>query len=123
MKPLNNLNNVERAKLLFELFPDEMPGLMECIKVIAGTIISNPDKLKRQWNGQILTADFWLQLSTDASKRIEKNKKKLLKNSRRFSDQLFDGYNALFAVHCLQEYGKTDECNVPFKHAIVMLFP
>lgn len=32
MKPLSNLSNVERAKLLHELFPDEIPAILEYVK-------------------------------------------------------------------------------------------
>lgn len=122
MKALDKLNNVERAKLLFELFPEEIPALIQCIKAIAETICNDPEKLKQNWNGQMLTADFWIELAKDTMQRIEKNGDVLLKSSRRFSDQLFDGYNALFSAHCLQQYSKQDECNGQFRNAVEMLF-
>lgn len=122
MKQLEQLNNVERAKLLFELLPQQIPGFVHCMKAIAEIICNDPEKLKQQWDGQILTADFWIELAKDAKSRIEKNEKELLKNSRRFSDQLFDGYNALFAVHCLQEYCKQPEADNKFNRAVELLF-
>lgn len=123
MKPLEQLNNVERAKLLFELFPAAIPASIECIKAIANTICNDPEDLKQKWEGQFFTAAFWIQLATDTKKSIEKNGQQLKKNSRRFSDQLFDGYNALFTVHCLQQYITLEECSdKAFAKAVEMLF-
>lgn len=123
MKPLINLNNVERAKLLFELFPDCIPGSIQFIKAIADTISNNPSDLKQDWKENFVTTDFWIQLAKDTRQRIEKNGKELTKNSRRFSDQLFDGYNALFAVHCLKQFIKSKECiSTSFANAVEMFF-
>lgn len=47
MKPLINFNNAERAKLLFELFPDCIPGSIQYIKAIADTICNDPSDLKQ----------------------------------------------------------------------------
>lgn len=102
--------------------PQQIPGFVHCMKAISKTISNDPEKLKQQWDGQILTADFWIELAMDSKRRIEKNGQALLKNSRRFSDQLFDGYNALFAVHCLQEYSKQQEADSKFKQAVELLF-
>ena len=38
MKPLNKMNDVEKGKLLFELFPDEMPLLIAFIKEFTQSI-------------------------------------------------------------------------------------
>lgn len=38
MKPLNNLNNVEKAKLLHELFPDEIPAILTFVKNLSITM-------------------------------------------------------------------------------------
>lgn len=38
MKPLDNLKNVERAKLLHELFPDEIPAMLKFLKSLSITI-------------------------------------------------------------------------------------
>ena len=55
MKPLNKMNNVEKAKLLFELFPEEMPLLIAFIKEFTQSIINEPGKLKVKPIDQIHT--------------------------------------------------------------------
>ena len=42
MKPLNKLNNVEKGRLLFELFPEEMPQLIAFINDFTQSIINDP---------------------------------------------------------------------------------
>ena len=123
MKSLEQLNNVERAKLFFELFPENIPGIICCIKSIAGTICNDPADMKQKWKHQIFTAGFWIGLTADIRKRIDKYLQRLAKSSRLFSDQLFDGYNALFSVHCLQQYIKAEEnSGKPVIKAIEMFF-
>lgn len=106
MKPLRNLNNVERAKLLFELFPDEMPQFIAVMEEITQKVLKDPDQLRSKWEGQIITVEFWFQLIKTSIEIKDKYGKKLGKNSKLFSEQLFDGYQALFSVHCLQQYKK-----------------
>lgn len=38
MKPLDNLNNVEKAKLLHELILDEIPAVLKYVKSLTITI-------------------------------------------------------------------------------------
>jgi len=68
-------------------------------KAIADTICHDPDYVKRQWEDQLLTLEFWLQLAAAARQTIERYKARFARNSRLLSDQLFDAYDALFAVH------------------------
>jgi hypothetical protein len=123
MKTLETLNNVERAKLLFELFPDAIPAFLDCAKVIASRILKDPDSLKEQWNGVLITAGFWIELAKDTSQRIDKYHARLQTSSRLFSEQLFDGYNALFSSHCLQQYAANETCtNKRFAQLVAVLF-
>ncbi|HUN01237.1 MAG TPA: hypothetical protein PLS00_00160 [Niabella sp.] len=123
MKPLDKLNNVEKGKLLFDLFPANIPKAIDFILAIAKMICNDPDNLKQQWENQFLTVEFWLRLATDTQQRIEKNGKSLHRSGSRFADQLFDGYNALFTVHCLGEYSVNEACtDKRFAKAIEMLF-
>jgi hypothetical protein len=106
MKPLRNLNNVERAKLLFELFPDEMPQFLAVMEEITQKVLKDPDQLRTKWEGQLITVEFWFQLIKKSIEINDKYGKKLSKNSKLFSDQLFDGYQALYSSHCLHQYRK-----------------
>jgi hypothetical protein len=112
MQPLIKLTNVERAKLLFELIPVEIPAFIVFEKFLANKIIRDKKTIEKDWDMKKtpFAFPFWLSLAEDAVNKIEKNDKQLAANSRRFSDQLFDGYNAFFSVHCLLEFTKSAKC-------------
>lgn len=46
----------------------------------------------------------------------------LHRSTRVFSDQLFDGHNAIFLINCLIEYADREECSPKMKEAIHLLF-
>lgn len=123
MKRLQQLDNIAKGRLLYDLFPEAIPDAVRFIKTIADTICNDPGELKRNWKDNFFTVDFWTGLAKDAKEAIENNGTAIHQSSRRFSDQLFDGYAALFTVHCLHEYIKQEQCkNQSFRHAMPMLF-
>lgn len=123
MKPLNNLNTVERAKLLHELFPDEIPDILKYVKCLSITIEKEKEMLNSKWNNQLFSFAFWLSLAKDAEKKIDQYGEKLHKSSRLFADQLFDGYAALYLAHCLiQLITQQEYQNKKFAKAVQLLF-
>lgn len=123
MKPLNNLNNVERAKLLHELFPNEIPAILKFVKSLSITIEEEKAMLSRKWDNQLFSFAFWLSLAKDAEKKIDQYGEKLHKSSRLFADQLFDGYAALYLAHCLiQLTSQQEHENKKFVKAVELLF-
>jgi hypothetical protein len=123
MKPLNKLSNVERAKLLFELFPEEMPKFISFIRGLTQAIIQDPSKLRSKAIDQIHTTEFWQELVSNAKRRLDQYGNKLAKRSRLFSEQLFDGYDSIYAGYCLHQYIIKDEgLNRKFRNAVILLF-
>lgn len=122
MKSLEQLTNVDKSKLLHELFPDEVPSMLQYTKEMCTLIDKDKDTLQADWNNGLLTADFWFTLSSNANRTIEKYGNKLEKSSRLFSDQLFDGYAALFAVECIVKYASQRSDNKKFIKAVEILF-
>jgi hypothetical protein len=123
MKPLTKLSNVERAKLLFELFPEEMPKFVDFIKDLTQAIIEDPSKLKSKAIEQIHTTEFWQELVNDTKGRLDKYGKRLAKRSKLFGDQLFEGYKSIYASYCLHQYiTKTEGLNRKFRYAVLLLF-
>mgnify|MGYP003575016516 CR=1 FL=1 len=123
MKPLSQFDNVAKGRLLYDLFPEAIPEAVSFIKTIADIICNDPDEFKRNWKDNFFTIDFWTGLAKEIKETIEDNGSTIHQSGRRFSEQLLDGYAAVFTVHCLQEYIKQEECkNYSFKHAIQMLF-
>lgn len=121
MKPFDELNIIDKAKLLHELFPDEIKGLIEFILQTANELTTNPEKVKDNWGGKQFSADAWVELARDTDRRIVRNFDALIKIKQRFSDQLFDGYTGMFTLQCMQDY--LDKCkNNKFAEAIEFLF-
>lgn len=121
MKPLADFNSVEKAKLLHELFPDEIQQVVAYVEECTKVFTDKPDQVKDNWGDNIFSADAWIALAKEVQGRIKRNRKEMIKGSRRFADQLFDGYAAMFTTHCLGNYLMRTK-NSRFKKAIELLF-
>lgn len=123
MQTLHNLNNVQRAKLLFDLLPADIPAFVDFTKSLAEQAKENSDALREKWQTPLLNVEMWIRLAQAVHESIDKYGIKLSKSGRLFSDQLFDGYLALFSVHCLQQFVQHTELKEPrFKAAVAVLF-
>lgn len=117
------MNNVEKAKLLHELLPAEIPAFLQFTEGMCHTIREEEATQRANWQDGFLSFDFWLQLIGQTEKTIEKYGMQLHKNSRLFADQLFEGYMALFLVHCLTVYTTIKKLpNRKFSAAVDLLF-
>ncbi|SFH37456.1 hypothetical protein [Pedobacter insulae] len=123
MKPIENLSNVEKASLLFGLFPKEMPELIKFIHGMSLAMLEDEERQRQAWDNGLMTYDFWLSLVRDGKVKVERYGKKLCLNGRLFSEQLFDGYIAVFTTHCMEVYitARQHE-NARFVLAVKMLF-
>lgn len=124
MPALNQMYNVHRAKLLSELFPDEMPAFLDFIKELSDRITAAPDDLRKDWQeNPIIGPGDWLNYAAETSSIICEYKIKLAKSPKVFADQLFDGMLALYTCHFLQQYAEHSSTNEHFKLAVQLLFP
>jgi hypothetical protein len=83
----------------------------------------NPDKVREVWINQLFGVDFWFQLAEEALRKTKKYGRQLERSSAVFADQLFDGYGALFLVHCLTTYvEKGKPADPKFKTAVDLFF-
>ena len=123
MKPLDNLNNVERAKLLHELFPNEVPAILKYVKSLSIITEEEKEMLNSKWDNQLFSFSFWLSLAKNAQKKIDQYGEKLHKSSRLFAHQLFDGNAALCLAHCLIQFtSQQKHQNKKFAKAVELLF-
>jgi hypothetical protein len=119
MNPLKELNNVQKARLLHALFHAEIPTFLTYTQNLCTYMRENPDKVREVWVDQLFGVDFWFQLAEEANRKIKQYGKQLEKSSAVFSDQLFDGYGALFLNHCLTTYAeKGNPADSKFKTAV-----
>lgn len=121
MKALDKLSNVEKGKLLAGWFPDLLPELVETIKGAQQYLTANEQQVRKTWDNGFFNVEFWLRLSADVGKVITQHGSKLGKHPRLFAEELFDGYNALFTIDCIDKY-KFAVHNVKFVQAVRLLF-
>ncbi|WP_423147853.1 hypothetical protein [Rubrolithibacter danxiaensis] len=123
MKPLSNLTNIEKAKLLHQLFPDEIPALLEFVQNMCVTIKEQEQLHREQWENGLFSFDFWLSQLYEAEQKINHYGIRLSKSVQLFADQLFEGYLAVYLVHCLMVYTTTRQHpNIRFAKAVDLLF-
>ncbi len=123
MKPLEQLVNIEKARLLHDLFPSEMPELISYAESLCEFIQQDKEQLREKWNNPILTLDMWVKLAAEVEHTIKNYGVRLHKQSRLFSEQLFAGYLAIVMSHCLHIYITTQRRgNRKFSLAIDLLF-
>jgi hypothetical protein len=123
MKPLNKRSNVEKAKLLFDLFPQEIPNFILFAKQITQAINDDPENLKNKAIDQIHTTEFWRNLASNANKKLDEYGDKLANRSRLFSVELFDDYNSIYACYCLHQYMISQKYkDRKFRTAVMLLF-
>jgi len=123
MNSLEQLTNVERAKLLFDLFKDKIPGFLKFTKNTVVVLLEREAEHRLSWENKLFTFDFWLSLATCIEEKISRFGKSMERSGFIFSEQLFDGYHALFMTHCLEQYCKVNSPkNEKFVKAVELLF-
>lgn len=123
MKPLNSLTNIEKGKLLHQLFPDEIPAFLVFVHNMSITIKEQEKIHREHWENGLFSFDFWLSLLTEVDQKINQYGDRLNKNPRLFADQLFNGYLAIYLAHCLTVYTtRRQHPNTKFTKAVDLLF-
>jgi len=120
MKSIGQYNNVEKARAIHQLFPNEVKGFIAFAKAHAQNTIEQKDELSKKWGSQPFNFDFWLQLAGEVVKKTKFYNGKLLTNSKLFSEQLFDGYLAIYTNNCFDLYSKQSDCPAKLKQAIAL---
>jgi hypothetical protein len=120
MKSISQYNNVEKARALHQLFPNAVKGFIAFAKAHAQNTIDQKDELSKNWGSQPFNFDFWLQLAEEVVKKTKFYNGKLVTNSKLFSEQLFDGYLAIYTNNCFDLYSRQDDCPAKLKQAIAL---
>jgi hypothetical protein len=124
MKPLNNCNNTDKGKLLHELFPDEIPQLLDHIREVCIDLKANREAYQSTWDFGLMTFDTWLSLAEKAEVLINKHRTNMIKSSKIFSEQLFHSYDymVLFVNDRIVKYADKMSDKSKFKKAVDLLF-
>ena len=124
MKALADLNNSEKGKMLHELFPDEIPALLDRLIAVCADLKTNQEEYRKTWDFGLMTFDMWLHLAEQVEERINKYRLNMVKSSKVFSDQLFSSfdYTVIFVNDRIVKYAQHHSENGKFKLAVTLLF-
>ncbi|MDB5118358.1 MAG: hypothetical protein JWQ79_3850 [Mucilaginibacter sp.] len=122
MKTIDQLMNVDKAKIMFDLFRNEISEFLKYAQAIADKVTNDKEKLLANWTNPFLSYHQWLQLAERVNGVIKKYGKNLAKSGNLFADQLFDGYLAIFSNHCLEQYSINKARSPKFKLAISLFY-
>jgi len=122
MKSLNTLTGSAKARLLHELFPQEIPQLLEDITNFCADFSENKEAYKKDWPSDFIAFDYWLSLSEETAGLLKKHGHSILKSSRVFSDQLYFTYTFLFVTDRMIKYAEKVSTNEKFKLMVQILF-
>jgi len=122
MKPLITLSGSEKARLLHELFPDEMPLLLEDIKTFCENFKHNKEVYRAQWVEGFMSFDYWQSLSEETAGILKKHTFNMVRSSKVFADQLYFTYTSLFVTDRIIKYAEFQSTNEKFKKLVLVLF-
>ncbi|WP_029275696.1 hypothetical protein [Pedobacter borealis] len=122
MKSLSTLSGSEKARLLHELFPSEMPMLLEDIKMFCENFKHNKEVYRSQWGEGFMSFDYWQTLSEETAAILKKHTYNMVKSSRMFSDQLYFTYTSLFVTDRIIKYAEHRSRDEKFKLIVQVLF-
>ncbi|OJW12781.1 hypothetical protein [Mucilaginibacter sp. 44-25] len=123
MKPLQLLNNVQKARLLHSLFVDEISEFLGYLNEFTETVLTDKERIAAEWKDQLFDVGMWFELAAEVQRVMARYPKDLSKSSAVFSDQLFGGFMAIFSAHALVQYVTLAKHSDPkFKPAVDLLF-
>ena len=112
MKPLEEMNNVERAYVLAKLFPTELKEITQFIQDEIDRCTNREEYIRSIWSDNtLIKANFWFSLVQNTQQILKAHNVMLYRSARVFSDQLFHGMNAIFLVNSLIEYAQNKASN------------
>lgn len=123
MKSLDKLTYYDRAKLLHQLFPEHIPGILDFIAGMAESIPEEEARNRAKHRSTEITSDEWLALAGNIRAVIDRYGKRLHSRSRLFAGLLFTGKNAAFCIYCFKVYCMVRKpVHYKFNQAIHLLF-
>lgn len=122
MKSLAELDNTAKAKLLHELFPEEVKPLIENLKQVCADFEQRQQEYREGWSFGFFSFDQWLSLSRQSMQRIERFEVSMIDSSRVFSQQLCFNLQVLFVNDRIIKYADQVSTNEKFKLMVQVLY-
>jgi len=109
MNPLHILTGSAKARLLYDLFPHQMMGLLDDIEDFCRNFRENQEDYRKLWKDGFMPFDYWLNLSEETAALIKKHRVSMLRSSRVFSDQLYFSYTSIFVTDRIVKFAEQSE--------------
>ncbi|QNL49732.1 hypothetical protein H8S90_23980 [Olivibacter sp. SDN3] len=123
MKSIDELTNTDKAKLIHQLFPEEIAPFLEYTLSFCENLIENKTAYESGWSSKsIITFSFWLHLAHETKSLIKRLRYDMIKSRHVFAEQLCFNHNAIFFNECLVRYAKEKATNEKFKMAVDLLY-
>lgn len=100
MLALENMIIQERAILLHQLFPNEMPALIQYMYDMAEAIQELKEANRKAWRNDKISFDQWLSMIAIAKDQIYNYQELLIADAEIFGLQLFADSVFPFTVYC-----------------------
>ncbi|MEO7214963.1 hypothetical protein [Mucilaginibacter sp.] len=81
MKTIEQLTNIDKAKIIFDLFKEEIPEFLKYLQSMAEKIAHDKDELIANWSNPFLSYHQWLNLAEQVSATVKRYGKNLEKSS------------------------------------------
>lgn len=121
MKTIELLTNIDKAKIIFDLFKEEIPEFLKYLQGMAEKIAHNKEELIANWSNPFLSYHQWLNLGEQLSATVKRYGKNLEKSGNTFSEQLLV-VAAIFSNHCLEQYGSHRAKSPRFPQTIALFY-
>lgn len=122
MKALQDLTNTEKARLLYELFPAEIPLFLDHLANVCQDLKDRKDDYIKEWDCGFITFDYWFSIAENTADILKRHSFNMKKSSKVFSDQLFFRHNSLFVNDRIVKYADHKSRNEKFKIAVSLLY-
>jgi len=122
MKALRLLSGAEKARLLHDLFPEEMPLLLEDIRQFCEDFKAGKEEYRKAWDSGFMSFDYWQTLAEETAGILKRHTVNMVRSSRVFSDQLYFTYTSLFVTDRIVKYAAKGSQDEKFKQAVILLF-
>lgn len=118
---LNLMTNVDKGQLLFSMFPEQIPTIIEHVKNFCQMIIESEGKIEDGWTNGLITPSFWINNAKIVKGICEAQAANIRKKSPSYiADQMFSDLRALTTVDAICKMKKTEDAKL--RTAIHLLF-
>ncbi|MCS4165154.1 hypothetical protein [Sphingobacterium sp. BIGb0116] len=122
MKTIEEMTNIEKAKLLADLFKPSLPELVQCLEAGCNAYLNNESATGPMWGHGIITAEFWFDQVRELKDHLMKYKSDMKKSVHVFAEHGFYGYRSLVSVQILLDYATVNIATSKLAAAIQLLF-